>query len=73
MWKNKVTEVYIVPVVIGALEMFLKNISRYLEITEFDRLEKLQKACFLGAARILRKFLNAMIKHNMVIRVGYKK
>ena len=57
MWKNEVTKVYIVPVVSGALGMFSKNISRYLEITGFDGLEKLQKACLLGTARILRKVL----------------
>ena len=41
MWKNEVSKVYIVPVVIGALGMVSKNISRYLEIIGFDRMEKL--------------------------------
>ena len=58
MWKNEATKVCIVPVVIGALGMVSKNISRYLEIIEFDGLEKLQKACLLGTAKILRKVLH---------------
>ena len=41
MWKNEVTKVYIVPIVIGALGIILKNIGRYLEIIGFDELEKL--------------------------------
>ena len=49
---NEVTKLYIVPVVVSTLGLVLKNISRYLEITGFDGLEKLQKACFLGTARI---------------------
>ena len=36
MWKNEATEVYVAPVVIGALGMILKNISKYLEIIGFD-------------------------------------
>ena len=58
MWKNQLTKVYIVPVVIGALGMVSKNISRYLEIIGFNGLEKLQKACLLGTPRILRKVLD---------------
>ena len=58
VWKNEVTKVNIVPVVIGALRMVSKNISRYLEIIGFDGLEKLLKACLLGTARILRKVLD---------------
>ena len=54
MWKNEVTKVYIVLVVIGALGMVSKNIGRYLEIIGFSGLEKLQKTCLLGAAEILR-------------------
>ena len=55
MWKNEVTKVYIALVVIYALGMFSKNISRYLEITEFDGLEKLLKSDLLGTVTILRK------------------
>ena len=55
MWENEVTKVYIVPIVIGALGTVSKNISGYLEIIDFDGLEKFQKACLLGTARILRK------------------
>ena len=39
--KNEVTKVCNVPAVIGALGMVLKNVSRYLEITGFNGLEKL--------------------------------
>ena len=38
MWKNEVIKVYIVLVVIGALGMVSKNITRYLEIIGFDGL-----------------------------------
>ena len=58
MWKNEVTKVYIALVVIYALGMFSKNISRYLEITEFDGLEKLLKSDLLGTVTILRKVLD---------------
>ena len=58
MWKNEVTKVYIVPVVIGALGMASKNKSRYLQITGFDGLEELQKEFLLGTARISRKGLD---------------
>ena len=55
MRKNDVTKVYNVAVVIGALGMVSKNISKYPEIIRFNALEKLQKACLLGTARILTK------------------
>ena len=42
MWKNKVSKFYIVPAVIGSLGMVSQNINRYLEIIEFDGLEKLK-------------------------------
>ena len=58
MWKNEITKVYIVPVVTGALGMISKNIRRYLEIIGFDGLEKLQKVCLLGTARVWRKVLD---------------
>lgn len=51
IWKNGVTKVYIVPIVISALDMVWKNISWYLEIIGFDGLEKLQKVCLLGILR----------------------
>ena len=57
MWKDEVTKIYIFQVVIGVLGLILKNITRYLEIIGFDGLEKLQKVCSLGTARILRKVL----------------
>ena len=38
MWKNEVIKVYIVLVVIDALGMVSKNITRYLEIIGFDGL-----------------------------------
>ena len=41
MWKNEVTKVYITSVVIGALGIILKSITRYLEISCFGGLEKL--------------------------------
>ena len=41
MWKNEVTKVYIVLILITALRMVSKNISRYLDIIGFDGLEKL--------------------------------
>ena len=58
MWKNEVTKVYIVLVVIGALGMVSKNIGRYLEIIGFSGLEKLHKTCLLGTAEILRNVLD---------------
>ena len=58
MWKNELTKVYIVTVVICTLGMVSKNITRYLEIIGFGGLEKLQKAFLLGTARILRKVLD---------------
>lgn len=58
MLKNEVTKVYIVPVLVGALRIASKNISRYVEMDGFDGLEKLQKVCLLGTARILRKVLD---------------
>ena len=66
MWNNEETKVYIVPVVIGALGISSKNISRYLEIFGFDGLEKLQKACFLGTARILRGWGSKKKKMNEI-------
>ena len=58
MWKNEVIKVYIVPIVIGALGIILKNIGRYLEIIGFHELEKLQKAFLFGTARTLIKVLD---------------
>ena len=46
MWKNKVSKFYIVLAVIGNLGMVSQNISRYLEIIEFDGLEKLKFFCW---------------------------
>ena len=46
MWKNKVSQFYIVPAVIGNLGMVSQNISRYLEIIGFDGLEKLKFFCW---------------------------
>ena len=40
-WKDEVTKIYIVPVVIGVSGMVSKNITRHLEIIGFDWLEKL--------------------------------
>ena len=57
MWKNEVTNVHIVSVVIGAFGMVSKNISRYLEIIGFSELEKLQKARLSRTVRILREIL----------------
>ena len=57
-WKNQIATVCFVLVVIGALGMVSKNISKYLEIIGFNGLEKLQKACLFRAARILRKVLD---------------
>lgn len=54
MWKNKVSKFYIVPAVIGSLGMVSQNINRYLEIIEFDGLEKLKFFC-REKLRILRK------------------
>ena len=54
MWKNKVSKFYIVPAVIGSLGMVSRNINRYLEIIEFDGLEKLKFFC-REKLRILRK------------------
>ena len=75
MWKNEVTNAYILPFVIGALGMVSKNISRYLEIVGFDGVEKPQKLCLLGTVRILRKVLdyNNQTGEICIIRVGYKK
>ena len=53
MWKNEVTNVHIVSVVIGAFGMVSKNVSRYLEIIGF----KLQKARLSRTVRILREIL----------------
>ena len=58
MWKNEVTKIYNVPVVICALGIVSKNRSRYLEIIGFSGSEKVQKACFLVTGRILRKTLD---------------
>ena len=58
MWKNEVSKVYIVPIVVGALGMILKNIGKYLEIIGFDGLEKPQKAFLFGRAKILLKVLD---------------
>lgn len=52
MWKNEITKDYIIPVVIDALGMASKNITRYVEIIGFDGLEKLQKSYLLEKARI---------------------
>ena len=57
MWKNEVTNVHIVSVVIGAFGMVSKNISRYLEIIGFSELEKLQKTRLSRTVRILREIL----------------
>ena len=54
MCKNKVSKFYIVPAVIGSLGMVSQNINRYLEIIEFDGLEKLKFFC-REKLRILRK------------------
>ena len=58
IWRNEETKVYIVPVIISTLGMVLENTSRYLEVIEFDGLEKLQKACSLGTGRILGKVID---------------
>ena len=58
MWKNEITKDYIIPVVIGALGMVSKNITRYVEIIGFDGLEKRQKSYLLEKARILRKVID---------------
>ena len=58
IWRNEETKVYIVPVIISTLGMVLENASRYLEVIEFDGLEKLQKACLLGTGRILGKVID---------------
>ena len=58
MWKNELTKVYIVSVVIDALGMASKNISRYLEIIGLDVLGKLQNACLSGTGRMLKEVLD---------------
>ena len=58
MWKNELTKVYIVPVVVGALGLVSKNITRYLKIIGLDGLEKLHKTFLWGTATILRKVLD---------------
>lgn len=50
--KYGVTKFFIVPVVIRALGMVSKSISKYLKIIGFDGLEKFQNTCFLETARI---------------------
>lgn len=58
MWKNELTKVYIVPVVVGALGLVSKNITRYLKIIGLGGLEKLYKTFLWGTATILRKVLD---------------
>ena len=52
MMKYGVTKFFIVPVVIRALGMVSKSISKYLKVIGFDGLEKFQNTCFLETARI---------------------
>ena len=59
VWNTEVNKVYIIPIVIGALETVTKNVAKYLEKIDFKPgLDPLQKACVLGTARIIRKVLD---------------
>ena len=59
VWNREITKVYIIPIVIGALGIVAKNVAKYLEKIDFKPgLDPLQKACFLGTARIMRKVLD---------------
>ena len=59
VWNTEIIKVYIIPIVIGALGVVTKNVSKYLEKIDFKPgLEPLQKACLLGTARIVRKVLD---------------
>ena len=58
-WNTEVTKVYIIPIVIAALEIVTKNFAKYLEKIDFKPgLNLLKKACLLGTARIIRKVLD---------------
>ena len=57
VWKCH--EVKIIPIVIGALGTVPKGLLKSLEGLEMtSTFDLLQKACLLGSARILRKFLD---------------
>ena len=57
IWKLR--RVTVVPNIIGALGTASKDIEKWLaEIGVSCRLDSLQRACLLGMARILRKFLD---------------
>ena len=52
-------EVFIVPIIIGALGSVTKKQGKNLEMMNLVKgVEPLQKACLLGTARIIRKVLD---------------
>ena len=53
--------------------MVSKNVSQYLEITGFNGLEKLQRACLLETTRILRNDYNDLTGGIWITRMAYKK
>ena len=57
LWKTKA---YVVPVVVGALGMILKNLKQHLKtiiISATVKVELLLKAALIGTGRLLRKVL----------------
>ena len=57
-WKTEIKNVYILPIVIGALGIITKNVVKYLQKIDFKPgIEPLQKACLLGTARMIRRVL----------------
>ena len=58
-WKTEIKNVYIKPIVIGALGIITKNVVKYLKKIDFKPvIEPLQKACLLGTARMIRRVLD---------------
>ena len=53
------TKTYVVPVVVGALGMILKNRKHLKTIGATVKVELLQKGALLGTGRLLRKVLKA--------------
>ena len=60
VWKREGTKVFILPIIIGALETMTKNVRENLDKLKIDsRVWDLQKIGLLGTSRILRKVLDS--------------
>ena len=59
IWKGECKEVYIIPIIIGALGTISRKFSKFVGKLELDMsFVELQKACLLGTSRIIRYVLN---------------